>query len=241
MVGTSRGSSGRGARLYGPVQRVQRRPLRSAVGARREAGPRAEGGASHCERGADAGERGAAAGGGDTGGVGAVVAGGGGLGRAAAGGSAGAGGVGGDERAGAARDVASVGGWWGAIAGAMGMERGMHAAPPVDLGWAHPPTLGCIFWIVGAHPPHPLPEGGLPSGLPLHEGYAGRRWAAAAVGGGRRRGSPACAGTTTLRQAQGERNQNGGCALSRRHRDALTPTLSQRARGRQHGRGGGVR
>ena len=159
MVGTSRSSAGPGARLHGAVQRVQRRPLRSAVGAGREAGSRAEGGASHRERGADAGERGAAAGRGDTGGVGAVVAGGGGLGRAAAGGSAGAGGVGGDERAGAARDVAGVGGWWGAIAGAMGMERGTYATPPVDLGWAHPPTLGCIFWIVGAHPPHPLPEG----------------------------------------------------------------------------------
>ena len=175
MVGTSRGSSGRGARLHGPVQRVQRRPLRPAVGARREARPPAESGASHRERGADAGQCGAAAGRGHTGGVGAVVAGGRGLGRAIAARSAGAGGVGGDERAGAARDVAGVGGWWWAIAGAMGMERGAQGIPPVDLGWAHPPALGCIFWIVGAHPPHPLPEGELPSGLPLHEGYAGRR------------------------------------------------------------------
>ena len=110
MVGTSRGSSGRGARVYGAVQRVQRRALRRAVGAVGAARRRSESGASHCERGADVGERCAAAGRAGAGGGGAVVAVGGGPGVAASGGGARTGGVGGDERAGVARGASGVGG-----------------------------------------------------------------------------------------------------------------------------------
>ena len=61
MVGRSRSSAGPGARVHGAVQRVQHGPLRHAVGARREARAPSAGGAPHRERGADAGERGAAA------------------------------------------------------------------------------------------------------------------------------------------------------------------------------------
>ena len=227
MVGTSRSSAGPGARLYGAVQRVQLGPLRAAVGARREAGARAAGGASHCERGADAGERCAAAGGCDAGGVGAVVAGCGGLGRAAAGGSAGAGGVGGDERAGAAGPFDKL---------RMMVHR--RPTPP-----RFPPTRPEIF--LGGCAPQTPARGGR-AALARDVGVA------AAVGGQRRRGSPGLRrGRLCLRRndeqgAQGwrpfdvlgasGRAQRCRVTLTRRYRVGLSPRRGDNSRS-----GGGVR
>ena len=193
MVGTSRGSSGRGARVYGPVQRVQRRPLRPAVAAGRTARRRAESRTSHRERCADAGERRPAAGRARPGGGGPILAGGGGPGPAAPAGGACPGGVGGHEPAGVARGAAIVGGTaavaWGVASGrGLDLRRGDghgegNSGYPSGRPWVGPPAHPRMYFLdSGGTSPTPLARGVSPLDSPFTRATRGGVALAGGVG-----------------------------------------------------------